>query len=73
MFELLTRSMPYEGLAAWKLVEKVPAGLRPDIPPNPALLPQFVNLMKRCWAGEPIRRPRFVEITEELVNCIQQS
>ena len=65
LWELLTSRLPYADMpslaAAAGVVER---GLRPPVPPDTP--PAVADLMQRCWAADPVMRPPFTRICEEL-------
>jgi serine/threonine-protein kinase CTR1 len=48
------------------LIEAVVAGRRPSIPDNSEFSPTYVALLRKCWAGEPLDRPKFSVIVGAL-------
>ena len=53
LFEVLTRSLQ--------------SGVRPSIPAEARTHhPDFVAVMRRCWAGDPEDRPTFADVEAEL-------
>ena len=66
LWEIATRQPPHYGIDGQAVSEKVVnEGLRPKITEKEAPGP-FLNLMKRCWADDPDKRPFFGEIIKEL-------
>ncbi len=71
LWELFTSRLPYEGMpslsAAAAVVEN---GLRPQIGPD--VPPPVADLMARCWAAEPARRPQFTQVFAEVCAARHQ-
>lgn len=68
LWELATRKPPYYGIDGQVVSQRVvKEGLRPKISEKEAPGP-FLDLMKRCWAEDPERRPKFEEIIRELMQ-----
>ena len=66
-FEILTGDMPFEGVWQGQLYEKIKSGDRPTIDSRfPTCVTQ---LIKRCWATEPLDRPDFSQICKDLWLC----
>jgi len=66
LFEILSRTPPFETLCENEVLEMVRQGGRPDtdvIPPCPA---QLTLLMESCWDQLPKARPRFTEVVAKL-------
>ena len=51
-----------------EVIQGVPAGLRPDIPPN--CRPERLDAMKQCWHHEPQQRPSFSEVRKMLSRAL---
>jgi len=71
LWELLTRQPPYIGIDGTEVSLKVVReDLRPKISRESETTapPQFIDLMKRCWDRDPVKRPLFDEIIETLIN-----
>ena len=67
MWELLTSSVPYQGVNLAILPKLVVNdGLRPDIPKETP--PELANLMTSCWNANPMLRPSFHQITQLLAS-----
>lgn len=61
MWEVLTHDLPYRGLEATQIIAQVLMNdARPAVPRGSPKA--FVDLMKSCWARDPINRPSFAEI-----------
>ena len=66
-FEILTGDIPFEGVSPSQLYEKIKSGERPSIDSRfPTCVTQ---LIKRCWATEPLDRPDFSQICKDLWLC----
>ena len=64
LWELVTRSIPYEGRDLKEVVSEVKRGIRLTIPNN---CPKFLmELINNCWNLNPDLRPSFHEIIETL-------
>mmetsp|Transcript_10610 Transcript_10610/g.13351 ORF Transcript_10610/g.13351 Transcript_10610/m.13351 type:complete len:400 (-) Transcript_10610:162-1361(-) len=70
MWELMAKRMPYENRSGPEVMYAVAKGERPEIL---ATWPSYyVDLMKRCWQDDPMLRPSFTEILEELFDKYHQ-
>jgi serine/threonine protein kinase len=68
-YEIVTGNVPFSNVGPYELKKKVLRGDRPELPSQ---CPQSLkNLIKLCWDPEPITRPSFAEICEELgyIRC----
>ena len=70
LFEIITRSVPFDGIKSFNIPDLVIGGERPS-PPNLKNFSEYkpkelVELMKSCWAESPKKRPNFVEIKRKL-------
>jgi len=65
LWELLTRSEPYEDMEQYAIIMQVVEGRRPKLTPETEASP-IVPLMKDCWAAKPADRPTFDVIVERL-------
>ncbi|XP_026421367.1 serine/threonine-protein kinase HT1-like isoform X2 [Papaver somniferum] len=67
LWELTTALLPFQGMtpvqAAFAVAEKK---ARPPLPAN--CQPALANLIKRCWASNPSKRPDFTYIVSVLEN-----
>jgi serine/threonine protein kinase len=67
LYELLTRSLPWEGQKVTQIITKVcTKGLRPEHPKLDDAPPFLAALMRRCVAQDPEKRPTFKEIVQSL-------
>ena len=74
LWELATRKIPWEDELSSDELERfeglnhaLQSGLRPTIPDDIMQNQRaFVELMQRCWAGDPITRPTFSEAVRDL-------
>jgi len=76
LWELLTRSNPYEGMnPMYVALAVMDEGLRPPVPI--AWHEDMVSLLNACWDDEPRRRPSFKEIRKALevmdVPCVSMN
>eukprot|EP00035_Acanthoeca_spectabilis_P005475 m.114177 g.114177 ORF g.114177 m.114177 type:complete len:128 (+) comp13043_c0_seq3:1609-1992(+) len=80
LYELATREAPWAELRAADsepeffeaLNRALQTGQRPDVPPEIVTrFPQFVGIMKGCWAGDPAERPKFSVVATELAACLR--
>lgn len=62
--EMMTRKIPFHDLPNLEVSTVIVAGMRPEIPEYTP--PDFADLIRKCWAQEPDKRPSFVQIVEEL-------
>ncbi|CAA7400271.1 unnamed protein product [Spirodela intermedia] len=70
LWELATSKIPYEKSTPVQAALGVRKGVRPELPQN--MHPGLLNLMQRCWDGNPSKRPSFSEITCELEELLTQ-
>mmetsp|Transcript_16240 Transcript_16240/g.33375 ORF Transcript_16240/g.33375 Transcript_16240/m.33375 type:complete len:1289 (+) Transcript_16240:43-3909(+) len=67
LWTLWTQKLPYSDLRVknpFQLMVKVTSGFRPSLPSE---MPKVLaDLMQRCWAGNPKKRPTFDEIITEI-------
>ena len=58
----------------FSLKQAISDGLRPSFPPeNEKVPPAFEALIKRCWDGNPKKRPAFPEIVAEIRTMIDSA
>ena len=61
LWEILTSSVPYEGLMAAQIIAQVlMSDFRPEIPEDTPL--GMRSLIEDCWCRDPSRRPTFFEV-----------
>jgi len=67
LWTLWTQKLPYSDLRVknpFQLMVKVTSGFRPSVPNE---MPKVLaDLMQKCWAGNPKKRPTFDEIIAEI-------
>lgn len=79
LFEIATRTMPFQSKSNAEVVGLVCDGVRPDFPPTPELevlnevtnleltsRSQFQSIVKRSWSQDPTLRPSAIDIAKEL-------
>lgn len=72
MWELLTRQTPWEHLEASEarfmltLRDAIVAGDRPRLPQHTVFPHAYMQVMTKCWSGQPHARPSFVDIAKAL-------
>ena len=65
MWECVARVDPYMNIPPFKVIYAVAREkMRPKVPPG--LPPEYVRLMKDCWAHNPDARPQFETILERI-------
>lgn len=65
LYELLTRELPFVGISPMKVAMSVATtGLRPKLPSDTP--PQLADLITRCWARDPLKRPTFAVVQQQL-------
>ncbi|KAJ4461645.1 putative protein kinase [Paratrimastix pyriformis] len=69
LFEATTRQAPYEGIPTIRVMSQVLRGLRPELPAHTP--PALAQLIRDCWAHNPIERPRSAPGAPHLVPPIQ--
>ncbi len=66
MWEIITRSVPYEHLrTSWAIRDFVVGGGRPVLP-APTLTHNYNRLMQACWVENQFTRPTFTVIVHDL-------
>lgn len=72
LWEIFTRGLPpYPGIGAAQILDYIKAGGR--LPP-PEDCPQIIyNVMKECWHYEPIERPTFYLLSDEILPDLQKN
>lgn len=78
LYELATRRSPWTELGfqterafAALLSRALQTGQRPHLPTSvTAVHPQFIEIMQRCWAGDPADRPLFSDVTADMAHCL---
>ena len=68
VYEIYARKEPFEGQDPRKLLPKIchpKTNKRPEIPD--ACPPRFVEIMKQCWAANPVFRPAAKDLDHLLV------
>jgi serine/threonine protein kinase len=69
LWELLTRSTPFEGLQPVQVgIAVLRDGARPPIPPGAP--PDYAALIQDCWQTEPEARPSFQDIIQRLKDLL---
>jgi serine/threonine protein kinase len=63
LWEIATRSLPFEGLTQRKVEKRIKSGKHEKIPAD--CPPEFAALIKKCWATKPGQRPRTDEIVAQ--------
>jgi len=67
LFELLSRSIPFNEQTGAEVVRIIKAGKRPDVDEVPPDCPEgLIHLMVRCWVQEPSERPSFSQVIDSL-------
>ncbi|XP_059614456.1 uncharacterized protein LOC132260401 isoform X2 [Phlebotomus argentipes] len=61
---------PYPNLSGREVVRSVPAGIRPEIPPD--CRPELYHLMTKTWRKDPRQRPSFTEARSDLAHALRQ-
>ncbi|KAF4678190.1 hypothetical protein FOL47_003252 [Perkinsus chesapeaki] len=73
MYEILARTMPFseKGYESLSIALHVAKGLRPDVSLIPAGTARaIIELMEKCWHGEPQERPSFTAIIQGLREAV---
>lgn len=68
-YEILTGSMPFEGVPFTKIYERVMANERPSLEDVNMPSPALKDLIYQCWATDPNERPTFDDICRRLWHC----
>jgi LRR receptor-like serine/threonine-protein kinase FLS2 len=71
LWEIAAQAKPWEDLKVKSffqaaLLKAIDEGRRPPV--DPGWPSDYVALMKRCWARDPLQRPTFTQIVEELMT-----
>jgi serine/threonine protein kinase len=74
LWELATRRMPFDDGTSkrdvWEIVDFIRTG---GTPKTPKEAPKWLReMMERCWRFEPIQRPTFEELLEELETHVEE-
>jgi hypothetical protein len=78
VWELVTRSLPFQGLHHGEIIHKVvTADLRPGPwPPvsgaGPSLPADYIPLAQDCWARRTEDRPDMTQVLQRLLQMMQQ-
>ena len=77
LFEIITRTTPYEGLKSYLIADRVIAGHRPSAPLGKSFndfikVKEMIELMKSCWAPNPKKRPSFNDIKHKLFSLLNK-
>lgn len=77
LYHLLTRELPWHGLANNVIIENVVANKRPTIPPHIQTLkdvwtPILLDLMLFTWDEDPLQRPSAIAISSKLNTLIEK-
>eukprot|EP00276_Gloeochaete_wittrockiana_P003792 CAMPEP_0184644750 /NCGR_PEP_ID=MMETSP0308-20130426/1409_1 /TAXON_ID=38269 /ORGANISM="Gloeochaete witrockiana, Strain SAG 46.84" /LENGTH=575 /DNA_ID=CAMNT_0027073443 /DNA_START=147 /DNA_END=1874 /DNA_ORIENTATION=- len=71
MWELMTGLVPFSNLRPFRIGQAVTAGERPPLPADSEadpLLNRWSRLIRKCWDGDPQRRPDFSQVITELME-----
>eukprot|EP00038_Savillea_parva_P010982 m.194261 g.194261 ORF g.194261 m.194261 type:complete len:1160 (-) comp19138_c0_seq1:40-3519(-) len=79
LWEIAMRQTPWSRIAELdgmdqflQLNDALKKGLRPEISKAVAMAhPSYVDIMQRCWAGDPADRPTFASTSTELSACLR--
>lgn len=65
MYEILTDGeTPFEKYSTIQLIKAIDDGERPEIPED--CDPNYKSIMEKCWVDNPLERPTFTQLKEEL-------
>lgn len=67
-YEILTGRVPFDDVPNSEIYERVVGGIRPSLEEY-SMPPLLKELIQRCWATNPKKRPNFAEI----YRCLWQS
>ncbi|XP_013867801.1 receptor-interacting serine/threonine-protein kinase 4 [Austrofundulus limnaeus] len=65
LWSIFTGQEPYQGKGKDLVAVRIPKGDRPDVKryhKNVERMEELVKLMKQCWDGDPVKRPKSEEI-----------
>lgn len=64
LWELLTGSIPWEGMQMEEIESRVCAGARPQLPAlnGDVRFDFMINMVQMAWQGNPVVRPSFSQI-----------
>jgi hypothetical protein len=60
----------YRGMRSEQIKYCVMGGLRPTLPPPPAMHPDVAEVISFCWAQAPDARPAFVSVLARLQELL---
>jgi serine/threonine protein kinase len=66
LYEMLCNRMPFQGMSPELCVTEVAQGRRPDLPAG--VEHAICKLIRRCWQGDPSKRPTFKKIWKAMAN-----
>jgi serine/threonine protein kinase len=66
LYEMLCDRMPFQGFDLAECEREVVAGKRPELPAVGNT--KLCDLIRKCWAQEPTKRPEFTEIYRKLMK-----
>jgi serine/threonine protein kinase/alpha-tubulin suppressor-like RCC1 family protein len=86
MWEMLTWQLPFSEENVWVVSSAILRNERPEVPPFDQLpgfekgvgaaqevsISKYIELMKRCWAQDPVQRPDMSAVAEELGQILQE-
>ena len=70
MWEIMSCIMPYADISPGQIQSHVIRGGRPSIPESTP--PNLAEIIKRCWAGEPQKRPSMSEIARVVTRILEE-
>ncbi|KAH3763716.1 serine/threonine-protein kinase STY46 [Pelomyxa schiedti] len=70
VWEMVTRSVPYEDKDTWAIPVSVCKGERPSIPKETH--PELAKIIKKCWNHNPSKRPTFTNALAMLAKLRSQ-
>jgi len=71
MWELMTGQVPFSQLRPFRIGQAVTQGERPPLPAEADCDPltgRMCRLVRKCWDGDPTRRPDFSQVITELME-----
>ena len=74
LWEIAAREQAWASLSnsMWRVIQLTLDNERPHLPPAPGCADWLVELICKCWASDPEKRPEFSEIFETLATHIPE-
>ena len=66
LYEIMTTENPFESFDFFRMLIEIQKGTRPEF--KSPIPEAYKNLIEKCWNNDPMKRPTFQEIVENLKN-----